>query len=268
MTRRLVAAAAVVVATLTAAIAAQVPVGVIPGAPAGSPPQAPDSSNFPYSSLFHELQPDDTASFTQIFDGKTLAGWDGDPVYWRVENGSIVGESTPQTRVTRNTFLIWRGERLRNFELKVDFRLSGANSGIQYRSVEQPSVGRWVLYGYQADLDFVNGFTGNLHDEEGRHVLAPRGSIVRAVSDRSYKSIGRIADSAAVRGAVNVGNWNRYHIIAHGPLLLQLVNGQLMSVLMDDDAARRELEGVLGLQMHVGDPFKVEFRNIYYRRLD
>src|SRR4051812_28813393 len=93
----------------------RVPPGVIPGAPAGSPDQAPDTSNFDYTSLFHELTPDDTTGFTSIFDGRSLAGWDGDTTFWRVENGSIVGESTLQRRVSQNTFLIWRGERLRDF---------------------------------------------------------------------------------------------------------------------------------------------------------
>jgi len=245
----------------------RVPPGVIPGAPAGSPEQAPDTSKFDYSSLFHELAPDDTAGFTRIFDGKSLAGWDGDTTFWRVENGSIVGESTPQNRVSENTFLIWRGERLRDFELKIDFRINGTNSGVQVRSSELPAVGKWVLKGYQADLDFTNGFTGNLHEERGRDLLVPRGEVVRVSEGPAYKSIGRIAAATDLRGVVNVGNWNRYHIIARGPMILQLLNGQLMAVLVDEDAAHRALEGVLGLQMHVGDPFRVEFRNIWYKRL-
>lgn len=243
------------------------PVGVIPGAPAGSPDQAPDSSGFNYASLFHELAPDDTTGFTQIFDGRTLTGWDGDPVFWRVENGSIVGESTPQKRVAENTFLIWRGERLRDFELKIDFRINGTNSGVQVRSAELPSVGKWVLKGYQADLDFTNGFTGNIHEERGRDLLVPRGQVVRVVNGPAYKSVGRIADATALRGVLNVNNWNRYHIIARGPMLVQVLNGQLMAVLLDDDTVNRAVEGVLGLQMHVGDPFKVEFRNVWYKRL-
>ena len=245
----------------------RVPPGVIPGAPAGSPEQAPDTSKFDYTTLFHELAPDDTAGFTSIFDGKSLAGWDGDTTFWRVDNGSIVGESTPQNRVGQNTFLIWRGERLRDFELKIDFRIDGTNSGVQVRSSELPAVGKWVLKGYQADLDFNNGFTGNLHEERGRDLLVPRGQVVRVTEGPAYKSIGRIAAATDLRGVVNVGNWNRYHIIARGPLILQLLNGQLMAVLVDEDAAHRALEGVLGLQMHVGDPFRVEFRNIWYKRL-
>lgn len=82
------------------------PAGVIPGALPGSPPQAPDASNFDYTSLFHDLLADNPAGFVEIFDGKTLSGWDGDPNYWRVENGIIVGESTPEHPVTQNTFLI------------------------------------------------------------------------------------------------------------------------------------------------------------------
>jgi hypothetical protein len=247
--------------------APRVPLGVIPGAPAGSPEQAPDTSKFDYTRLFHELTPDDTTGFTQIFDGKSLAGWEGDTTFWRVENGSIVGESTAQNRVSQNTFLIWRGDRLRDFELKIDFRIGGTNSGVQVRSTELPDVGKWVLKGYQADLDFINGFTGNIHEERGRDLLVPRGQVVRVTDGPVYKSIGRIAPATDLRGVVNVGNWNRYHIIARGPVMLQLLNGQLMAVLVDEDAAHRALEGVLGLQMHVGDPFRVEFRNIWYKRL-
>ena len=240
---------------------------MIPGALPGSPPQAPDTSNFDYTSLFHDLLPDDAPGFVQIFDGKSLAGWDGDPTYWRVENGTIVGESTLEHVVKTNTFLIWRGERLRDFELRIDFRLGGVNSGIQYRSSELPALGKWVLKGYQADMDFLNGFTGNIHEERGRDLLVPRGNIVRAEEGPKYTLIGTLGEPSELRGAVNVSNWNRYHIVARGPTLMQFLNGRLMAVLIDEDTKNRALEGVLGLQMHVGPPFKVEFRNIWYRKL-
>jgi hypothetical protein len=240
--------------------------GIIPGAPAGSPEQAPDASNYPYGNLFHELAPDEAPGFVSIFDGTTLTGWDGDPALWRVENGAIVGESRDQA-LKENSFLIWRGGRLADFELKVDFRLHGENSGVQIRSSELPSVGKWILKGYQADLDFNNGFTGNIHDERGRDVLAPRGRIVRLLDGPKYHLVGTIGDATNLRGAMNVNNWNRYHIIGRGPMLLQLLNGQLMAALIDEDTKGRALEGVLGLQMHVGQPFKVEFKNIRYRKL-
>ncbi len=48
--------------------------------------------------------------FRPIFDGRTLDGWTYDPVYWRVEEGCIVGEVTPETLLERNSFIIWRGD--------------------------------------------------------------------------------------------------------------------------------------------------------------
>src|SRR4026207_440784 len=86
-------------------------------------------------------QPDAPHGFVPIFDGKSLAGWDGDTTFWRAENGEIIGETTPEKVVKLNNFLIWRGGTVRDFELKVEFRMNGTNSGIQYRSTELPAPG-------------------------------------------------------------------------------------------------------------------------------
>jgi hypothetical protein len=224
--------------------------------------------------VFPETEPDDDAGFVPIFDGRTLAGWDGDPRFWRVENGEIVGETTPEKVVTLNNFLIWRGGTVRDFELKVEFRLNGTNSGIQYRSTELPDVGRWVLKGYQADIDFTQGYVGNVHDERGRAptgqghvVLSRRGQVTRDVDGPKYKVVGTIADGTLLRGILNVNGWNQYHIIARGPVLMQLINGQLMAVAIDEDTRHFVAEGLLGFQMHVGPPFKVQYRNVLYRKI-
>ena len=77
---------------------------------------------------------DNFTGFEKIFDGATLTNWDGDPTFWRVEAGTIVGESTAEKPVTENTFLIYRGSEPDNFELKIEFRMNSTNSGVQYRS--------------------------------------------------------------------------------------------------------------------------------------
>ena len=221
----------------------------------------------PGNGVFPPTEPDDDAGFVSIFDGTTLQGWDGDPQFWRVENGEIVGETTPANVVKQNNFLIWRGDVLRDFELKLEFRMDGSNSGIQYRSTELPNVGKWVLKGYQADMDFTQNYLGNVHDERGRGVLSRRGEVTRIVDGPTFKVIGTIADSTLLRGVMNVTGWNQYHIIARGPVLLQFINRQLMAVGIDEDAKNFSAEGVLGLQMHTGPPFRIQFRNIRYRKL-
>src|SRR5437660_12610053 len=101
----------------------------------------------------------DEAGFELIFDGKTLKGWEGDPKYWRVENGALVGEITPETLLKQNSFIIWRGGSTKDFELKVEYRISAnGNSGVNYRSVEVPAA-PWAMRGYQADIDGRNRYT-------------------------------------------------------------------------------------------------------------
>src|SRR6478672_5208348 len=63
----------------------------------------------------------DRAGWTQIFDGKTLAGWDGNPEVWKVEDGAIVAEHWPERRVG-TTYIIWRGGEPGDFELKLDVK--------------------------------------------------------------------------------------------------------------------------------------------------
>jgi len=211
--------------------------------------------------------PDDTAGFVQIFDGTSLTNWEGDLTFWRVDEGAIVGESTPANRVAQNSFLIWRGGTVRDFELKLEVRINGTNSGIQYRSKPVPDAGPFVLQGYQADIDFVNQYTGNIHDERGpRFFLSQRGNVVRGLDGGVKKLVGTIDQPDALRGVVNINGWNQYHIIARGSTLLHLLNGRLMAVFLDDDAANRLMEGVVGLQMHTGDPFRVEYRNIWLKQ--
>jgi hypothetical protein len=254
--------------TVAAALAIALPVPA-----AGQQPPPPGKAG----GVFPATQPDDTEGFVSIFDGKTLAGWDGDTNFWRVENGEIVGETTPEKVMKQNSFLIWRGGTVRDFELKLEFRLNGTNSGVQYRSEELPAAGKWVLKGYQADIDFGGLYTGNVHDERGRGpgaghaVLSRRGQVTRIVAGPAgptYKVVGGIGDPTMLRGVLNVNNWNRYHIIARGPVLMQFINDQLMAVAIDEDSRNFDAEGLIGLQMHTGPPFKIQYRNLMYRKIE
>ncbi|MEO5998367.1 MAG: DUF1080 domain-containing protein [Chitinophagaceae bacterium] len=220
--------------------------------------------------VYPATAPDDSLGFVPIFDGKSLNDWDGDTNFWRVENGEIIGETTAEKVVKVNNFLIWRGGKVKDFELKVDFKINGTNSGIQYRSQELPEIGKWVLKGDQADIEFSNGYTGNIHEERGRTghvVLSRRGELTRVVDGPKFKTVATIGDATLLKGVININGWNKYHIIARGPVIMQIINGQLMSVVIDEDSKNFVPEGLVGFQMHVGPPFKVQYRNILYKKL-
>jgi hypothetical protein len=220
---------------------------------------------------------DDRAGFDAIFDGKTLNGWEGDTAFWRVENGAIVGQSTPDNAVKQNTFLIWRGGEPRNFELKVQFRIDSTNSGIQIRSTRLPpgtQVGdtkiesNWVMKGYQADIDFGNQYTGQIYEERGRGFLAMRGQAVYVADGARPKIIGNLQNGDELKSVIKVNDWNQVHLIARGNTIIHVLNGAVTSVVVDDDTKNRALGGLIGFQMHTGPPMRVEFRNVWLKRLD
>jgi hypothetical protein len=213
-------------------------------------------------------QKKDKDGFVPLFDGKTLKGWEGDPVHWRVENGTIVGEVTATTQLKQNTFLIWRGGTPSDFELKASYRISaGGNSGIQYRS-EQLKDLPFVLKGYQADIDGANKYTGLNYEERGRGFLAARGQKVVIEPGQKPAVVGSLGSSDSLMKVIK-GNdqWNEYHLIVKGNHMQHFINGVLMSDATDKDTALQKLTGLIGLQAHVTPSMKVEFKNILLKKL-
>ena len=208
----------------------------------------------------------DEPGFQSIFDGMTLAGWEGNPTYWRAENGTLVGEIRPDTVLKSNTFIVWRGGRPGDFELKLDYRITaGGNSGINYRSAIVPDPvtpdNKFAMRGYQFDLDGAKRYPGNNYEEKGRLFLAVRGQVTRVVGGRPPILVSTFGDTAQL-AAVATDDWNSVHISARGNTLVHMLNGRLMSVVLDDDTPNRPVDGLIGVQVHVGPPMKVEYRNI------
>jgi len=205
------------------------------------------------------------AGFVPIFDGKSLAGWEGKPEFWRVEDGAIVGETTAENPTKGNTFLIWRQGEVDDFELKLAFRLRNHNSGIQYRSRD---LGNAVVGGYQADIaESTQPFCGILYEEKGRGILARRGQRVTVTASGEKEPGEPIGTPEELGKAIKAGDWNDYLIVARGNRLQHFINGQLMSETVDDQVEKRAMQGILALQLHAGPPMKVEFKDIQLKRL-
>lgn len=100
--------------------------------------------------------PPEPAGMKQLFNGQDLSGWDGDTRLWSVKDGAIRGETTEEKPAAGNTFLIWKGGTVKDFDLRLSFRCSNTNnSGIQYRSrhiTDAKTRNQWVVRGYQHEL--------------------------------------------------------------------------------------------------------------------
>lgn len=222
----------------------------------------------------------ENGAFVSLFDGTSLAGWEGDPVYWRVEGNAIVGEITPETLLDRNSFLIWRGGTVRDFELKAVFRVSAeGNSGINYRSEEVDGV-PFALRGYQADIDGAMQYSGMNYEERRRSIVAwpgqrvllktPPGPVEGFIQDNQWtlsEVIHQMPDLDDLKSNIRRDDWNEMHIVARKHRIRHYINGVLFSEVHDRDRKNRRREGLLGVQVHVGPPMKIEYKSILLKRL-
>ena len=204
--------------------------------------------------------------FRAIFNGQNLEGWKGQEEFWKVVDGVLVGETTEDRKLTKNSFLVWDNGTVDDFELQLKFRISGtdaANSGIQFRGVQRPDG---QVVGYQADIDRGGEWVGALYDEAARGILAKRGQKT-VVAEDGTKKTENVADAAELLKAVHRDDWNEYSILAQGNHITLKINGQVMSEVIDNDPKGLDRSGILALQLHAGPAMKIEFKDIRLKRL-
>ena len=238
---------------------------------------------------------DDHQGWTQIFDGKTLNDWDGSADVWHVENGAIVGESSAD-HPSGTTNIIWHGGQPANFRLRLEMKLegSGANGGVQYRSRivslnirsvpadATPEVQRrmeqakdlaekrakWNMSGYQMDFDFGNRYTGQLYEQGSpRGIVAWRGQVVATEPGKKPTLLSTLGSPDDLKAFIKPGEWNQVEVIADGNTLVHIVNGRVMSVLVDSDPQFSAAKGLIALEIEGGGTVKISHRNIWLKPL-
>lgn len=202
--------------------------------------------------------------FSPLFDGKSLAGWEGDPKFWSVEDGAITGRSTSENPLKKNTFLIWKNGKPADFELAAEFFIQGNNSGIQFRS-EPVDGSPYSVTGPQADISTDNKWTGAAYFE-GKGIIAILGEkVVLGDNPKERIVVASVGDPAEIRSHIKDG-WNEYRIIASGNQVIQLING-VVTAEYTMNGPNAPTSGLIALQLHQGAPMEVRFRNIQLREL-
>lgn len=208
---------------------------------------------------------EEPAKAKSLFDGKTLEGWDGDPRFWSVKEGVICGQTTTENPTDHNTFLVWRSGEVADFQLDLEFRLVGGNSGIQYRSKE---ADKWAIGGYQADFDASGTYSGILYEERGRGIIGQRGKKTVIDDKGELKVVDTLTRDEDILKVIKKDDWNHYTIIAKGNHLIHKINGVVTVDVTDNQVDKRSMSGLLAFQVHAGDPMLVQFRNIKLQPLD
>lgn len=206
---------------------------------------------------------DDEPGFKSLFNGKDLTGWDGNPKFWSVKDGTITGQTTEENKTDGNTFLIWKDGTVDDFELRLSYKIVNGNSGIQYRSKD---VGNWVVGGYQGDFEAGDTYSGILYEERGRGILAQRGQKTEIGPDGKVNVTGSVGDSKEIQAAIKKEDWNDYVIVAQGNKLKHVINGKTTAEVTDNQPDKRAMSGILALQLHAGPAMTVQFKNIRIKR--
>lgn len=224
-----------------------------------------------------QTAPPESAEMKKIFNGEDLSGWDGDPRLWSIKDGVIHGETTPDNAAQGNTFLIWKGGEVADFELRLSFRATASNnSGIQYRSAlvtEGPRFRNpWVVKGYQHEIRNENtlpNVSGFIYDEGGK-----RGRVCLVGEQASWDASGKkvadqpLIDADEFKKLMKVDDWNDVVIIAKGNHLQHYLNGRLIMDFTDNHPDLALSSGILALQLHAGKPMWAEFKDIRIRELN
>ncbi len=205
-----------------------------------------------------------SAQEKSLFDGKTLEGWKGSPEVWSVKDGAITA-SVADKQLKYNTFLIWQGGDVSDFEFTCKYKMVGNNSGIQYRS-KVLDAEKFICGGYQADIDASLKFSGINYEEKGRGILAQRGQRVTIAADES-KKIESVGDAGELGKKIKKEDWNDYRVVAKGNHLQHYINGVLMSEVIDNQADKAAASGVLALQAHTGPAMTVQFKELKLKEL-
>jgi hypothetical protein len=214
------------------------------------------------------IQAADEAGFVSLFNGKDLSGWKGDTTYWSVEDGAITAKTTADSRLTKekyNTFLVWQGGQPADFELRFNYKIVGGNSGVCYRS-RVIDEAKFIVSGYQADIDASPKYTGMNYEEKARAFLAQRGEKVTVGADGKRK-VEKIGDPVDLQAKVKNEDWNEYRIVAKGNHLQHYVNGMLMSEVIDNQKDKAATSGVIALQAHAGFAMTVQFKDLRLKEI-
>ena len=228
----------------------------------------------------------DHEGYVALFDGVSLKGWDGNPKFWRVEDGAIVGESTAQNP-SGNTYLVYRDVAAKDFTLKFEIKVEGSGgSGFQYRSKTglpwlaqiapnvTANVGpvnlNWMMTGPQADFwPSSQDWTGQFYSENTpMRIQAWRGQVVEGAGLGRKRLHGQHRrPRGSGQSLVKMNDWNEYTVIARGGTFIQIVNGQLMAVMVDDDPeSSNNQAGLFGIEIEATT--KVSVRNIWVKKFD
>jgi hypothetical protein len=210
-----------------------------------------------------------------LFNGKDLAGWDGNSKYWSVIDGALSQKGDPTIANNASCNLTWKDGTVGDFELTLKVRCQGGtNAGVFYRAfltggtADGPGVN-----GYQLDLDAgQRQRLGGLYESGLRSELGKAGQKVKVKDHSDVKKANieaqdnALPEGAALAKNLKLGDWNDIRIVARGNKIEHYLNSKLVLELTDEGHGRLN-EGIIGFEGQTKSGSTVQFKDIRVKRL-
>lgn len=237
------------------------------------------TATFATAAVFRAISPAKRSienGFIPIFDGKSLAGWSGDPACWQAVDetirGQLEGPRTHDASAWRKEDLTYLANDLADFELRMEVMLvipepDAGNLGVVYRKDPQ----RPTKPAYELDLEPNWKRNCGLREFGGRDTLARPGQITRMEpGENSPTLLGHSTDESTLKSIYRDGGWNDLAVTARGTRLTHHLNGHLIVDVTDDDPARHHLRGTLALKvfLYYGPKVEARFRHLRLKHLE
>jgi len=205
--------------------------------------------------------------FVSLFDGKSLDGWHAYPENskgdWSVRGGAITGIGS----ANRLSYLVWKDEKLADFELRFQYRMvTKGNSGVEIHARKDKS-GKRPYEGYHADFGDVSlgpNVLGawDFHFAKRREHPCPRGTSLVINEDQSAEATE--LKNATQLEDIRKRDWNKVRIVARKNHFQFFLNGKLASEFTDNASEGQLKRGAIGLQLHEKG-MEVEFKDLWLK---
>ena len=178
-------------------------------------------------------------SSVSLFDGKSLEGWECDPVEqstdWKAVEGELLGENPGE-----QASIIWTNQVYKDFEAELDY------------------------FALTDDYDtgiFLRGLSHQVQIGISRSLQKDMTACIYAPKDEKGSYPGQTDKVVDIH---RLGEWNHLKVIITGKRIQTFLNGEPM---VDYTGIALVDEGAIGLQLHGGVHMSVKFKNIRVREL-
>jgi len=91
--------------------------------------------------------------------------------------------------------------------------------------------------------------------------------VVATEAGKKPTLLANLGTSDELKSVIKPGEWNQVEVIADGNTLINIINGHILSVLVDTDPEFSRTKGLIAVEIEGSGNVKISHRNIWLKKL-